>query len=339
MSRILQAAVVGLGVGEQHARAFVSHPQTRLRWVYDLDGERMNRAVAALGAGRPASGFSALLDDRDLDVLALATYDQQHGAQVVAALDAGKHVFCEKPLCGTVAELRAIRQALARRPDRQLACNLVLRAAPLYGWLREIVQSGELGEIYAIDGEYLYGRIQKITDGWRGDDSRYSVFRGGGVHMMDLCMWITGQRPTTVTAVGNRIATRGTRFEHSDFVAATFGFESGMVGRVTANFGCVHRHQHVLRVYGTKGTFLYDDAGPRLHRSRDPEQRAEPLPLAALPASKGDLIPGFVSRILRAEQTQALDPETDHELAVMSACLGADLALNHDQPQTIEYLS
>ena len=339
MTHVLQAAVVGLGVGEQHARALAAHPQVNLRWVYDHQADRMDRVIASLGAGHPAAGLQALLNDPELDLIALASYDHEHGRQVLDGLKAGKHVFCEKPLCSSEDELRAIRGALDARPDRHLACNLVLRAAPLYRWVRDAVLGGELGEVYAIDGEYLYGRVHKITDGWRGDDPNYSVFRGGGVHMMDLCMWITGQRPTNVAAIGNRISTRGTRFQHHDFVAATFGFDSGMVARVTANFGCVHRHHHVLRVYGTKGTFLYDDAGARLHRSRDPEQKAEAVALSPLPATKGDLIPDFVASILDGSSSDGLHPKTAHELAVMSACLGADRALAQARPQTIEYLS
>src|SRR6185503_7475057 len=97
----------------------------------------------------------------------------------------------------------------------------------------------------------------------------YSVMAGGGVHLVDLMLWLTGQQPTTVSAVGNRIATANSRFAYDDFVTATYAFPSGLVGRITANFGCVHRHQHVVRVFGTKGTFIHDDAGARLHWTRD----------------------------------------------------------------------
>ena len=67
---------------------------------------------------------------------------------------------------------------------------------------------------------------------------------GGGVHLLDLLLWITGERPTSVTAMGNRICTRGTAFRYDDYVAATLQAPSGLVSRVTANFGCVHRHHH-----------------------------------------------------------------------------------------------
>src|SRR5437879_8574199 len=110
--------------------------------------------------------------------------------------------------------------------------------------------------------------------------------QGGGVHLVDLMLWLTGQRPRSVTAVGNRICTEGTAFHYHDYVSATFTFASGLVGRITANFGCVHRHQHVLRVFGTKGTFIYDDMGPRLYNSRDLAVPATNVDIAAAPASQ-----------------------------------------------------
>jgi predicted dehydrogenase len=330
----LGAAVIGLGVGEQHARAFARDGRCVLRRICDLDASRMARVASELGQGRPAECFEAVLADPEVDVVAIATYDHEHGPQVLAALDAGKHVFCEKPLCHSRAELEAIVAARRRNPDRHLSCNLVLRAAPLYRSLKEKISAGELGTIYAFDGDYLYGRLHKIIEGWRGRVDDYSVMQGGGVHLVDLMHWLTGQRPLSVTATGNQIASRGTSFRYRDFACAAFTFESGLVGRITANFGCVHPHQHVVRVFGTAATFLYDDRGPRLHRSREPELAPLPLAEAPLPVTKGELIPGFVSRIL--EQG---DPSADarHELEVIAACIAADEAQTVSQPVRISY--
>jgi predicted dehydrogenase len=256
-------------------------------------------------------------------VLSIASYDDAHFAQARAALVARKHVFVEKPLCRSPEELRALRRAWEASGPVHLVSNLVLRAAPLYRWLRDAIHGGTLGEIYAIDGDYLYGRIHKITGGWRKDVDNYSVMQGGGVHLVDLMLWLTGQRPTTVAAAGNRICTEGTAFRYNDYLTATFQFPSGLVGRITANFGCVHRHQHVLRVFGTRGTFIYDDEGPRLHEGGEPGWVARRLELAPLPGSKGDLIPAFVSAI-----HDGIDPApaAQQEFDVISACIAADQA-------------
>jgi predicted dehydrogenase len=324
--------VVGLGVGEQHARAYARLPGCELRAVADRDGDRARALAAELGT-RAAAGFDELVNDPELDLLSIASYDDDHFEQVVATLEAGKHAFVEKPLCRTLAEARAVKHAWLGSGAR-LSSNLVLRAAPLYTWLREEARSGLLGRLYAFDGDYLYGRLHKITDGWRGDLGHYSVTLGGGVHLVDLMVWIAGERPAVVSAVGNRIATEETSFGDDDFVASTFVFPSGLVGRITANFASVHPHQHVVRVFGTEATVLYDDAGPRLYRSRDPEVRPQRLDLDALPASKGELIPAFVEAIFAGEDG---GPATQHELDVISACAAADRALAEGGTVDIEY--
>lgn len=317
----LGVAVVGLGVGEQHARAFLATGRCRLRWLCDLDSDKAARLARTIGSGSTAGNLEQILTDDQTQVVSIASYDDAHSEQVVAALNAGKHVFVEKPLCRSTAELDGIRAALG---DRHLGCNLVLRTAPLYRWLKQAIAAGELGEIYAFDGDYLYGRIEKITDGWRTEVGDYSVFQGGAVHLVDLMIELTGQRPESVSARGNRIATAGSEFRYDDFVAATFTFPSKMVGRITANFGCVHRHQHAVRIFGTKGTFIYDDQGARLHTSRDPSVPPKRLEEEPLPASKGELIPPFVRGILEGEDP---GPRARQELNLIQTCLAADRAL------------
>src|SRR6185312_15632456 len=213
---VIGAAVIGLGVGEQHARAIAREPDAKLAWVYDHDRGRADALARELGT-RVAGSYEQILADPDIGVVALASYDDHHAAEVLAAFAAGKHVFCEKPLCRTPAELA---QIVAARGQLHLQCNLILRAAPLYRWLRDAIRAGELGDVYAFDGDYLYGRLHKITDGWRKGVEDYSVIQGGGVHLIDLMMWLLDEAPRRVTAAGNRIATRDTEFRYLDFAAA-----------------------------------------------------------------------------------------------------------------------
>jgi len=319
----LGVAVVGLGVGAAHARAFASLPACELRWLHDLDPHRAEHLAAELGCGAPAAAFEAMVQDPLVDIVAIASYDDAHCRQVVASLLAGKHVFVEKPLARTPDELRQAK-ATWQQSRRHLASNLVLRSAPLYRWLKRAVDEGVFGDVYAFDGDYLYGRIHKITDEWRKDVEDYSVMAGGGIHLVDLMLWLTGGRPSRVSASGNRVATRNSAFRYRDFVAATFEFDSGLVGRVTANFGCVHPHQHVVRVFGTRATFVVDDRGPRLYDSRNPRSAPRLLDEAPLPASKGDLIPAFVESVLAGGDAN----QTRLDFDVLSACAAADRAVD-----------
>ncbi len=318
----VRVGVVGLGVGRRHLEVFANHPDCVVVAVAD----RLEEARAGVRDEHPDVALVASWDDlltHDLDAVAIASHDDDHARQVVDALEAGLHVFCEKPLCRTEVEVGEVREAAASRPEAVVASNLVLRAAPLWRRLRGEIASGALGTVYAIDADYLYGRLHKITDGWRGEVDGYSVMLGGGVHMVDLVMGLLDEPPVGVAAAGTDLATRGTGFAENDFSAATFRFPSGAVGRVTANFACVHRHQHVVRVFGTDGTVVVDDLGARRYSERDPGSAAEWLPDDALAAHKGALIAPFVDAVLGHDHDL---PGLGHELSVIEACLAADRA-------------
>ncbi len=334
-ARVLGVAVAGLGVGERHARAFARLPCCRLLHLFDIEADRARRLAAEFPGCRVAPSYEAMLEDSAVDVVVIASFDDAHFDQVVQALRADKHVFVEKPICRTGEELAQIKECWQAMGRRKLRSNLVLRAAPLYRWLRDCIAAGDFGSIYSFDGDYLYGRLHKLLGGWRGDMKDYSVLEGGGVHLIDLMLWLTRERPVWATAAGNRVCTTGTGFRYNDFVAATLGFDSGMVARITANFGCVHRHQHVMRVFGTTASFLYDDAGARVHRSRDPLESATHIHQSPLPEDKGDLVPQFVAAVLGdAEDAE----ETQSVFDGISVCIAADRAVTSGKKERIEYV-
>ena len=124
---------------------------------------------------------------------------------------------------------------------------------------------------------------------------------GGGIHMIDLTLWITGERPVDVVAYGSDVATRATGFTGNDFVAALLRFDSGLVAKVSANFASVHPHFHRFLAYGTKATFENAPDGPdpacasgRLWTSRDPAMPPTAVDAAYLGIDKGALIPSFI---------------------------------------------
>lgn len=329
----LGVAVVGLGVGREHALTYRRHPRSDLRLIYDRDVLRAREVARELEPISLVESFDAILEDRTVDVVSIASYDDAHAEQVVRALKSGKHVFVEKPLCQTMEELSGIDRVWRENQNLHLHSNLVLRAAPLYRWLRQAVRSGELGQIYAFDGDYLYGRLHKITEGWRKNVENYSVVLGGGIHLVDLMIWLTGEKPVSVNAIGNQICTQGGAFRYNDHVSASYQFPSGMIGRISANFGCVHRHQHVVRLFGTKATFLYDDMGPRLHTSRDPSSTLKFPDLAPKPVTKGELIPDFIDSILDLRESEA-----KNEFDLISACVATDQSLVSGENLKVRYL-
>jgi predicted dehydrogenase len=333
-SRPLAVGVIGLGVGARHLAAYASLAECRVSAICDLDSARANEAAAAHPGVEVYRDAKTMLDRADLDAVSIASFDADHFAHVHAAVARGQHVFVEKPLCIGSTQMRALRVVAVARPEVVIASNLVLRMAPAFVEMRRLVASGALGRVYAFDGEYLYGRLDKLTEGWRGRDAGYSPFAGGAIHLVDLMLDITGERPQRVVATGSDICTREVDDRGDDFVAATFTHASGMVGRITANFGSVTRHQHVVRVYGTAGTMISDDMGVRMFTHRDPGGPARHLDLSPLPLDKGALIGPFVDACRGRESSLR---SLDHELAVVAACAAADRSRAQELWCDVEY--
>jgi len=139
--RKIGVAVIGLGVGAQHALAYGSTGLCQLRWVHDLDVEKARKMAITLEADGVAESYEQVLDDPDVQAVSIASYDDVHFDQVVAALNAGKHVFVEKPLCETVDELETVKRAWWKHEGAlKLSSNLILRDAPIYRWLKQKIR-------------------------------------------------------------------------------------------------------------------------------------------------------------------------------------------------------
>ena len=216
MSRKLRVGVIGLGIGMQHARTVAAHPGAELAMLCDLDPEK-RVAAAAEFAGVPCVADAETLLASDLDVVSLASFDDFHYAQACRALTDGRHVYLEKPLCLHEAETRQLAALLRSRPGLRLSSNLVLRTCPRFLRVKAEMDAGSLGAVYHLEADYLWGRLPKLTGGWRADMDFYSIIHGAAVHMVDLVLWLTGARPVSVAALDSNFATRGTRQRHNDF--------------------------------------------------------------------------------------------------------------------------
>lgn len=344
MTNKLGVAVIGLGVGEKHAEAFAKHPDCELRWLYDVDPDKAKDVASRITQGRIAESFEQCVDDNDVHILLIASYDEAHYDQIVAGFHAGKHLFVEKPLVQSAEQLRTVHAEWKKRNGSlKLFSNLILRAAPVYRWLKEECEKGNFGEIYSLDADYLYGRFFKLTDSWRGQDPNYSVMEGGGVHMIDLMLWITSDRPKTLECFGNRICMDRWQesqnitipFMGNDFDSAMMRFESGLIANVSSNYSCIHTHQHVLRIFGTEATFIYDDMGARVHRGRDNAPNIELLKMPTLPLHKGDLVPAFVQAV--KEDLDWSQP-TQEIFDGISICLAAEESAKEKSIVEVQYL-
>src|SRR5688500_1301524 len=109
-----RVGVIGLGVGEAHAEAYASHPDCVLVALCDNDGDRLAALASRYPQARAIADAEELLKDPDIDVVSIASYDDAHAAQATTALEYGKHVFVEKPLCRSLDELELLKDAWMR---------------------------------------------------------------------------------------------------------------------------------------------------------------------------------------------------------------------------------
>jgi predicted dehydrogenase len=337
MTNRLKVGVIGLGVGERHAAAFAAHPECELTAICDSDPAKLDDVVSRFPAAARYASADKLIDS-GIDVVAVASYDDAHAGQIVRALDNGLHVFAEKPLCTSAEQLAEIKAALKRNPMLRMSSNTLLRNSPRFQDVQARIDSGAMGRIYCIEADYLYGRFHKIVSGWRGNIPGYSVMLGGGIHMVDLVLWLCGERPSEVMATGNGVVSQGTKFEGPDCVMALLTFPSGLIAKVGANFGCVHPHFHRIAVWGTKATFENSLSSPQKSATlwQSVEPAIEPLRLSTgYPAvDKGVLIPRFIDAVLGRGEPAINEDEV---FAAVSVCLAIDAAQKSGHRTTVFY--
>lgn len=301
---MLKAGIIGFGVGEKHIAGYEAHPDCRVVAIADFSGDKLDEAKQKYPHIRCTRFADEILEDHEIDVVSIASYDNYHYEQIVKAIASDKHLFVEKPLCLHEEHAVHIRRLLKEKPHLKLSSNLILRRYPRFRSVRRLIETGNMGELFCVEGSYNYGRLHKIVDGWRGQIDFYSVVHGGGIHIIDLLLWLTRDSVIEVSAFGNNISTKDSRFRYNDFVTAILKFRTGIVGKVSANFGCVMPHFHQLSLYGTKATIINDLGGALLYTSRDPAIEARQIVSEYPDAPKGDLIKNFVDAIMNNSEPE-----------------------------------
>lgn len=331
----LKAGVIGLGVGRAHAESYQSYKDCELIAACDLEDHKLSDARRVFQNILFSKKADDILNHKDINVVSIASYDNFHYEQVIQAIEQNKHVFVEKPLCLKAEEARRIRQLLQEKPHLKISSNLILRKSPRFMRLKEEIQKKRFGDVFSIEGDYNYGRIQKITEGWRGELDFYSVVYGGGVHMIDLFHWLLDDRVEEVQAFGNKIATRGTQFRFNDFVTCLLKFRSGVIGKMSANFGCVMPHFHTLTLYGTQGTFRNEFEAGYFYASRKREEKPEKWEDPYPGVHKGDLIRSFLDSIQNGSSPEVT---ADDVFDAMSVCFAIEKAVHSNTTVKVDYL-
>lgn len=329
----VRAGIIGLGVGEAHIVGYNSHPKCEVLKVCDFDNEIFRSKKTSIGNIPFVTDYNDIMKDTSIDVVSIASYDNFHFEQIMAAIEHDKHVFVEKPLCIFRSEADKIFNALEKKPYLKLSSNLILRKSERFIDLKNRIKQNELGQLFHVNAAYNYGRIHKIIEGWRGDIPFYSVTYGGGVHLIDLILWLFDEKITEVFSFANNICTKGSKFSHNDMVSTVLKFESGATGQLSSNYGCVSPHFHQLEVYGKNGTFVNQLDEARVYSIRDSKEFLK-LDTKYPGVLKGDLLSNFIDSILE-DKTPTIGKK--EVFNVMSVCFAIEDSITSRKVEKVNY--
>lgn len=199
----IQAAIVGTGfIGPAHLEALRRLPNIEVTALCEVNLELAKEKAVQLGIPK-AYTFEEMLLDKEIDSVHICTPNFLHFPQAKAALLAGKHVICEKPLATKIEEAEEL-VTLAKEKGLVNAVHFNLRYYPMVRQMKTMRENGELGEIYAIMGSYLQDWLFLQTDyNWRLEPDKSGDSRAIadiGSHLLDLTEYVTGLKVTEVMA-------------------------------------------------------------------------------------------------------------------------------------------
>ena len=263
-----KCALIGCGsMGSDLARHFVTVPGASIVACVDTDADWAAKRGAEFGAEHGAD-IESMLGRGDIDAVIVASPGFAHAEHVVASLEAGKNVFCEKPLALVPSECeRMIRARDAA--GRILMVGQVLRYIGVFNYTRDLVAGGALGEIATL-------RITRTSSGWGGawQPWRNKEALSGGVlfefsvHELDFMMCLAGD-PASVYATSS--STTDAPVDYPDTYQLSIRFESGAMGQLTAGIAD-HIGRYGGEIMGTRGSVHFDmRAGEILTKVGDDE--------------------------------------------------------------------
>src|SRR6478672_5860114 len=200
----LKTAVFGTGfMGRVHTEGIRRLGNVEVAAVAASSDEKARKFGEEIGVSRTTGDYRTVLNDREIDAVHICTPNALHFPMAKAALEAGKHVICEKPLATSVAEASAL-VALAAKTKLRNATFHNLRYYPMVQQMRRMREAGDIGEVLVLQGTYSQDWLLYDTDwNWRIDSKANGPSRcmaDIGSHWCDMAEHVTGQRITSLCA-------------------------------------------------------------------------------------------------------------------------------------------
>ena len=200
----MKIGIIGCGTiaNNAHIPSYLNNPDVEIKYFCDIILSKAEKCVEKYGCGIAVLDYHDVLNDPEVEAISVCTPNRMHSVISIDALRAGKNVLCEKPAARIYSEALAMQQA-QHETGKVLNIGVVNRFNAAVNRIREIIASGELGEIYHV---YVSFRAHRSIPGLGGAFTTKAIAGGGvlidwGVHYLDIVMYCTGDpAPRTVSA-------------------------------------------------------------------------------------------------------------------------------------------
>lgn len=257
-------ASIGIGGrGSYLLQGVLGQPNTKVLALCDIKPDRLDRAATVAAKDNPAtySDWRRIIDRKDVDAVFIASPPDLHSEMAVAALGAGKNVYCEKPVGVTPAQVRAVVEAV-KKSNKVFVPGQQLRSMQVYIEAVRKIREGIIGDVVMIKAQ-RHATADLAHDG-SSADWYFDVNRSGGylieqsVHNLDLCNWAIGAHPTRASGFGGILLYKDSPPGRTIFDCGTISYDypGGVMMSFTQNVfhprGLPNGNQYIY-VYGTKG--------------------------------------------------------------------------------------
>lgn len=266
----VKVGIIGCGKIAQvrHIPEYEGNPDAELYGLFDINKERAEE-LAKLHNCRAYSTYEELLADPEIDAVSVCVANSAHAEISIAALRAGKHVLCEKPMAITLEECEDMVRT-AKEQGRYLMIGQNQRLAKAHIKAKELIKEGAIGDILTFRTTFGHGgpetwSVDPGRDVWFFDKTRAAMgaMADLGIHKTDLIQYLTGQKIVETQAVLTTLDKRdstGNLIGVDDNAICIYKLEGGALGTMTASWTYYGAEDNTTVIYGTKGILrLYDD--------------------------------------------------------------------------------
>lgn len=290
MSKPIQVGLIGtkfMGRAHSNALAQVAHffelPRTPvMRIAVGRNAKELAAFAAKWGWQQITTRWQDLVDDDELELVDVATPNDLHAEPALALLAAGKHVACEKPLAGTLADARAMRDAARKAKRAKTFVWYNYRRCPAVALAHQLVKEGRIGRVYHVRATYLQSWGGPETPMlWRFDKNAAGSGAHGDLnaHIVDMCRFVTGEELVEIhgavartfveerTVPGTKKRAKSTVDDAVLFLASLSG--GGVASFEASRLAAPHQNANSLEVNGEKGSLRFDFEDMNLLRFHD----------------------------------------------------------------------